>query len=187
MSTPQEIQQETVARMNSSIEALKREFTTVRTGRASAAILDAVRIEYYGSPMPINQVASVATPDARTLEIKPWDTSNLAEIEKAILKANLGITPMNDGKVVRLSFPSLPEERRKELVKQVHKMAEDMKVEIRNHRRKAMEGLKTLKKDKALGEDDEKVAENKIQKVTDEHIAQVDHITETKEHELMEV
>jgi len=186
-NTPQEIQQETQARMNRAIEALKREYATVRTGRASAAILEAVRVEYYGSPMPINQVASVATPDARTLEIKPWDGSILAELEKAILKANLGIVPMNDGKLIRLSFPPLTEERRRELVKQVHKMAEDLKVEIRGHRRKAMDALKTLKKDKALGEDDEKAAEAKIQKLTDEFITQVDQITEHKEHELMEV
>ncbi|MCK5241316.1 ribosome recycling factor [bacterium] len=185
--TTQEIQQEAVSRMNRAIEALKREYSTVRTGRASAAVLDAVCVEYYGSPMPINQVASVGTPDARTLEIKPWDANILADIEKAILKANLGITPMNDGKVIRLSFPPLTEERRKELVKQVHKMAEDMKIEIRNHRRKAMEALKILKKEKALGEDEEKAAEGKTQKLTDEYIEKADHITKTKEHELMEV
>ena len=137
--------------------------------------------------MPINQIASVGIPDAKTLEIKPWDASILAEVEKALLKANLGITPMNDGKLIRLSFPPLTEERRKELVKQVYKLAEDMSVEIRNHRRKAMEALKAMKKDKSLSEDDEKAGETKIQKTTDEFIKEIDQITKNKEHELMEV
>ncbi|MCD4813171.1 ribosome recycling factor [bacterium] len=186
-NTPEVIHQEAKEKMERGIEALKREFVTVRTGRASAAILDAVRVDYYGSQMPVNQVASVVIPDARTLEIKPWDVGTLAEIEKAILKANLGITPINDGKAIRLAFPPLTEERRKELAKQVHKMAEDMKIEIRNHRRKAMENLKILKKDKALSEDDEKTAETKIQKLTDEYISKIDQQTSHKEKELMEV
>ncbi|MBN1596181.1 ribosome recycling factor [candidate division FCPU426 bacterium] len=186
-NTPDAIQKETQSRMSRAIEALRREFSTVRTGRASSAILDSVRVEYYGSPMPVNQVASIATPDAKTLEIKPWDASILGEIEKAILKANLGITPMNDGKLIRLAFPQLTEERRKELVKHVHKMAEDAKVEIRGHRRKSMEMLKELRKGKALSEDNEKAAEEKIQKLTDEFIAQVDDVTKHKEHELMEI
>jgi ribosome recycling factor len=185
--TPDSIQHETVDRMQKSLEALKREFTTVRTGRASAAILDQVRVDYYGTLMPVNQVASIGVPDAHTLEIKPWDASLLTVIEKEILKANLGLTPMNDGKVVRLKFPSLTEERRHELVKQVHKMAEDLRVELRNHRRKAMETLKVLKKDKALGEDEEKSFETRVQKVTDEYIGKIDHLSKTKEQELMEV
>jgi ribosome recycling factor len=185
--TPQSIQQETEARMHKSLEALKREFLTVRTGRASAALLENVRVEYYESQLPVNQVASIGVPDAHTLEIKPWDVSALAAIEKAIQKANLGLNPMNDGKLIRLSFPPLTEERRRELVKQVHKLAEDMRVEIRAHRRKAMESLKALKKDKALGEDEEKAFETRAQKLTDDFMAKIDHVTKTKEQELMEV
>jgi ribosome recycling factor len=183
----QSIQKDAQEGMQNALEALKREFGTVRTGRASANFLDSVRVEYYQSMMPVTQVASVSIPDARTLEVKPWDTSILSEIERAILKANLGITPMNDGKVIRLAFPALTEERRKDLVKQVHKMAEDLRVEIRNHRRKAMEHVKTLKKDKVMSEDDEKSAEIRIQKMTDDFIAQVDQVTKHKEQELMEV
>jgi len=183
----QSIQKETQERMHNGLEALKREFATVRTGRASANLLDTVRVEYYNSLMPVSQVASVTIPDARTLEIKPWDASVLPEIERAINKANLGITPMNDGKVVRLSFPPLNEERRRELVKQVHKMAEDMRVELRNHRRKSIEQVKALLKNKALSEDDAKAGEAKIQKITDDAIGQVDHLSKTKEQELMEI
>ncbi|MCK5218670.1 ribosome recycling factor [bacterium] len=186
-NTPEAVYQEAKKRMIRTIEAIKREFTLVRTGRASAAILDAVRVDYYGSSMSINQVASVGVPDARTLEIKPWDASILPEMERALLKANLGITPMNDGKIIRLVFPPLNEERRCELVKQVHKIAEEIRVEIRGHRRWAMESLKTMKKEKSLGEDDEKAAEQKIQKLTEEHITLVDEITRHKEQELMEV
>ncbi len=174
-------------RMEKSIEALKREFSTVRTGRASSALLEPVKVEYYGNLTPVNQIASIATPDAHTLEIKPWDGSMVNEIEKAILKANLGITPNSDGHIIRMAFPSLTEERRRELVKQVHKMAEDLKVEIRNHRRKALDGIKQLKKDKAISEDDERVEDGKIQKLTDEYIEKTEHITKTKEKELLEV
>jgi len=185
--TPDVIQHDIEARMQKSVEALKREFTSVRTGRASAAILEQVKVDYYNSLMPVNQVAAVGAPDAHTLEIKPWDTSLLSEIEKAILKANLGLTPSNDGKLIRLKFPALTEERRRELVKQVHKMAEDMRVELRAHRRKGMESIKALKKDKALSEDDEKAFEGKIQKMTDEYIAKIDQLAKSKEQELMEV
>jgi ribosome recycling factor len=185
--TPQSIQQEADSRMAKSVEVLKREFTTVRTGRASAAILDPVRVDYYGTPTPISQMAGITVPDAHTLEIKPWDASSLAAIEKEIMKSNLGLTPINDGKLIRLKFPPLTEERRKEFVKQIHKMAEDMRVEMRTHRRKAMEQIKNLKKDKAISEDDEKTFEVKIQKTTDEAIGKLDHLTKTKEQELMEV
>ncbi len=185
--TPETVYQETKNRMSKTLEVLKHEYAAVRTGRASAAILDTVRVDYYGSSMPINQVASVGGPDARTLEIKPWDGSILPEMERAILKANLGITPMNDGKIIRLVFPPLNEERRRELVKQVCKIAEEIRVEIRGHRRRAMESLKTMKKEKALGEDEEKAAEQKIQKLTEEYITQVDETTRHKEQELMEV
>lgn len=183
----QTIQHDTQERMTRALEALKREFLTVRTGRASAAILEGVRVDAYNSQMPINQLATIVTPDAKTLEIKPWDVSLMAEIERTLLKANLGITPMNDGKLIRLSFPALNEERRKELVKHVQKLAEDIRVELRNHRRKSMETLKNLKKDKQLSEDDEKAAEARIQKLTDDFIKQVDALVQHKEKELMEV
>ncbi|NTV52596.1 MAG: ribosome recycling factor [Candidatus Firestonebacteria bacterium] len=185
--SPAGILQETETRMGRSLEVLKREFATVRTGRASAAILDPVRVDYYGTPTPITQMASVNVPDAHTLEIKPWDISALAAIEKEIMKSNLGLTPVNDGKVVRLAFPPLTEERRREFVKQVHKLAEDMRVELRTHRRKGMEQIKTLKKDKAISEDDEKAFEVKIQKVTDDFIGKIDQLAKSKERELMEV
>jgi ribosome recycling factor len=183
----QSIQHDTQERMTRALEALKREFLTVRTGRASAAILEGVRVDAYNSQMPVNQLATIVIPDAKTLEIKPWDVSLLAEIERTLLKANLGITPMNDGKLIRLSFPALNEERRKELVKHVQKLAEDIRVELRNHRRKSMETLKNLKKDKQLSEDDEKAAEARIQKLTDDFIKQVDALVQHKEKELMEV
>lgn len=186
-NTPDAIRHETEDRMQKSIEALKREFATVRTGRATSAILETVKIDYYNSLMPVNQVASIGVPDAHTLEIKPWDASLLSEIEKAILKANLGLTPSNDGKLIRLKFPSLTEERRKELVKQVHKMAEDLRVELRAHRRKAMEAIKALKKESSMSEDDEKAFEARVQKLTDEYIGKVDQLTKAKEQELMEV
>jgi ribosome recycling factor len=185
--TPQSIQGEIEARMAKSIDVLKREFAAVRTGRASSAILDPLRVDYYGTPTPISQMASVSVPDAHTLEIKPWDMSVLAAVEKEIMKSNLGLTPINDGKVIRLSFPPLTEERRREFVKQVHKLAEDMRVELRTHRRKAMEQIKTLKKDKALSEDDEKAVEAKIQKTTDDFISKIDQMAKSKEQELMEV
>ena len=185
--SPEEIIKQTSERMDKAIEVLKREYGTVRTGRASATILDVVKVEYYGSQMPINQVAGIAIPDAHTLEVKPWDAGVLGEIEKAISKANLGINPNNDGQMIRLNFPTLTEERRKELVKQVYKMAEDMRIEIRNHRRKGIDGIKQLKKDKLISEDDERNEETKIQKLTDEYIEKIDHVTKTKEKELMEV
>ncbi len=185
--TPQGIHQDTQLKMHNAIEALKREFASVRTGRATTAILEPVRVEYYNSLLPVNQVATISVPDARTLEIKPWDGSVLAHLERALMKANLGITPMNDGKLIRLTFPPLTEERRRDLVKHVHKLAEELRVELRNHRRRAMEALKGLKKDKALSEDEEKSFETKVQKMTDDFIAKVDQVTQSKEQELLEV
>jgi len=186
-NTPQSLYTEAKTRMDKAIEVLKNEFTNIRTGRASANVLDGVLVDYYGSKTPINQVASINTLDARTLEIKPWDASVLAEIEKAIQKENLGVNPMNDGKLIRIIFPSLTEERRKELVKQVHKKSEEIKIEVRNHRRKAIEALKNLKKEKLLGEDEERTQENNIQKLTDEYIAQIDQLSKVKEQELMAI
>jgi ribosome recycling factor len=175
------------ARMNAALEALSREFATVRTGRASAALLDSIRVDYYGTPTPINQMASVSTPDARTVVIQPWEAGQLPAIEKAIMKSDLGIQPVNDGKIVRLSMPTPTEERRKQLVKTVGKMAEDARVAVRNVRREANEKLKAAAKDKKAGlsEDEERRAHDQVQKTTDRFIARVDELLKKKEQEIL--
>ena len=172
------------ARMNAALEALTRDFATVRTGRASAALLDAIRVDYYGTPTPIQQMASVSTPDARTLAIQPWEAGQIGVIEKAIQKSDLGLTPVNDGKLIRLTMPTPTEERRKQLVKTVAKMAEDARVAIRNVRREANDKLKTAAKDRkaALSEDDERRAHDQVQKTTDRFIAKIDELLKKKEH-----
>ena len=171
--------------MNTALEALAREFATVRTGRASTALLDAVRVDYYGTPTPISQMASLSTPDARTLVIQPWEAGQLKEIEKAITKADLGVTPANDGKVIRLTMPTPTEERRKQLVKTIGKMAEDARVAVRNIRREANDKLKTLAKDKKVSEDEERRGHDQIQKTTDRFIARVDETLKKKEQEIL--
>jgi ribosome recycling factor len=174
-------------RMNAALEALSREFATVRTGRASTALLDAIRVDYYGNPTAINQMASVSTPDARTVAIQPWEAGQLAAIEKAIMKSDLGIQPVNDGKLIRLTMPTPTEERRKQLVKTVGKMAEDARVAVRNVRREANEKLKASAKDKkaALSEDEERRAHDQVQKTTDRFIAKVDELLKKKEQEIL--
>jgi ribosome recycling factor len=172
-------------RMNTALEALAREFATVRTGRASTAILDAVRVDYYGTPTPISQMASLSTPDARTLVIQPWEVAQLKEIEKAITKADLGVTPANDGKIIRLTMPTPTEERRKQLVKTIGKMAEDARVAVRNIRREANDKLKALAKDKKVSEDEERRGHDQIQKTTDRFIAKVDETLKKKEQEIL--
>jgi ribosome recycling factor len=171
--------------MNTALEALAREFATVRTGRASTAILDAVRVDYYGTPTPISQMASLSTPDARTLVIQPWEAGQLKEIEKAITKADLGVTPANDGKVIRITMPTPTEERRKQLVKTIGKMAEDARVAVRNIRREANDKLKVLAKDKKVSEDEERRGHDQIQKTTDRFIAKVDETLKKKEQEIL--
>jgi ribosome recycling factor len=171
--------------MNTALEALAREFATVRTGRASTAILDAVRVDYYGTPTPISQMASLSTPDARTLVIQPWEVAQLKEIEKAITKADLGVTPANDGKIIRLTMPSPTEERRKQLVKTTGKMAEDARVAVRNIRREANDKLKALAKDKKVSEDEERRGHDQIQKTTDRFIARIDETLKKKEQEIL--
>lgn len=175
------------ARMNTALEALGREFAAVRTGRASAALLDAIRVDYYGNPTPINQMASVSTPDARTVVVQPWEAGQLAAIEKAIMKSDLGVQPVNDGKIIRLTMPTPTEERRKQLVKTVAKMAEDARVAIRNVRREANDKLKAAAKDKkaALSEDEERRAHDQVQKTTDRFIAKVDELLKKKEQEIL--
>ncbi|MEW6531087.1 MAG: ribosome recycling factor [Thermodesulfobacteriota bacterium] len=173
--------------MTKSIEILKRDLKRIRTGRASPALLDGIMVDYYGSPTPINQLATLSVPEPRQIIIQPWDSQALPDIEKAILKSELGLNPMNDGKIVRISLPPLTEERRKELVKVVKKMAEEFKVQVRNHRRDANEMLKDLKKEKEITEDDLRKGQDKVQKTTDEYIAKVDEIVAEKEKEIMEI
>ena len=172
-------------RMNTALEALAREFATVRTGRASTALLDSIRVDYYGTPTAISQMASLSTPDARTLVIQPWEVAQLKEIEKAITKADLGVTPANDGKLIRLTMPTPTEERRKQLVKTIGKMAEDARVAVRNIRREANDKLKTLAKDKKVSEDEERRGHDQIQKTTDRFIAKVDETLKKKEQEIL--
>ena len=174
-------------KMNKTISVLQEDFSEVRAGRANPAILNKIRVDYYGTPTPINQVAGISVPEARLIVIQPWDISLLKEIEKEILKAEIGINPNNDGKVIRLAFPELNEERRKELVKEVKKMAEDSKVSIRSIRREAMDEAKKLQKDNQMTEDELKGAEDKIQKLTDNKISEIDKILAEKEKEIMSV
>lgn len=174
-------------KMKKTVEVLHAQFTSVRAGRANASVLDHVRVEYYGAPTPINQIASVSTPDPRSLVIQPWDASSLKLIEKAILTSDLGINPTNDGRVIRLLFPQLTEERRKDLVKQVSKYAEEAKVAIRNIRRDAMEVFKAQKKKSEITEDDLKDIEKDLQKLTDDYAREVDKVAEKKEKELYEI
>ena len=174
-------------KMKKSIDSVAADFAAVRAGRANAAVLDRIMVDYYGSPTPIQQIASIASPDPRSLVITPWDTSAVRSIEKAIQESDLGINPANDGKSLRLLFPQLTEERRKELTKQIAKYAEGGKVAIRNIRRDAMEKFKKLEKSGDLTEDDLKIAEKDIQKLTDDMIKKIDALYAAKEKELMEV
>src|SRR5262245_37563458 len=172
-------------RMTAALETRTREFASVRTGRASTALLETVRVDYYGTPTPVTQTASVSVPDARTLMIQPWETSQLQAIEKAIMKSDLGLTPINDGKVIRLNLPPLTEERRKQLAKTVHKLAEDGRVVVRNIRREANDKLKALGKDKKASEDEERRGHDQIQKTTDKYIAKIDELLKKKEQEIL--
>ena len=174
-------------KMSKTIGILNERLAEIRAGRANPAILNKVKIDYYGTPTPINQVAGISVPEARLIVIQPWDTSILKEIERAILAADLGINPNNDGKVIRLAFPELNEERRKELVKDVKKIAEDARVAIRNARRDGMDDAKTKQKNSEITEDELRIAETEIQKITDKNIEEIDRILENKEKEIMSV
>ena len=174
-------------KMKKTCEALNTTLATIRAGRANAAVLDQISVDYYGAPTPIQQVASVSTPDPRSLYIQPWDGSVLKGIEKAILASDLGINPQNDGRGIRLVFPPLTEERRRDLVKQTKKYGEESKVAIRNIRRDAIEKFKKQQKASEITEDDYKIAEKDIQKLTDDYIKEIDKITERKEKELTEI
>lgn len=177
--------QETSERMVKTISALKTELKRIRTGRASSSLLDGIKADYYGTPTPLNQMATVATPESRLITIQPWDVSAIKEIEKAIMKSDLGLTPSNDGKLIRIAIPPLSEERRKELVKVVHKTCEEHKVAVRNIRRDANELIKGFKKDGDISEDDAFKAQDRIQKITDAHIEQIEGIYKDKEKEIL--
>ena len=180
------IYEETKERMGKSMAALKNELKRIRTGRASQSLLDGIKVDYYGTLTPINQMASIAVPESRLITIQPWDVSIINNIEKAVFKSDLGLTPANDGKIIRIAIPPLTEERRKELVKVVSKISEDYKVAIRNIRRDSNELLKGLKKDGDISEDESFKAQDQIQKITDAHIRQIDTVYQEKEKEILE-
>lgn len=175
------------ARSQKTIDAIKKEFSHIRTGRANISMLDDIRVEYYDQQMPINQLATLSVPEARQIMISPWDQNSSQAIQKALQKANLGVGVNSDGKVIRLNFPELTEERRKEFVKLAHAKAEEGRIAVRNERRDANETLKTMLKNHEVSEDDEKRALDEIQKVTDEAINQINHHLEVKEKEIMEI
>ena len=183
----QELRNKTNERMQNAIDALKKEFIGIRTGRASTGLLDGIVVNYYGTMTPLQQLASLNIPESRQIAIQPWEQKIIPEIEKAIMKSDLGLTPMNDGKLIRINIPVLTEERRKQLVKIVKKRSEDSKIAVRNIRRDSNEELKKLEKEKHISEDDVKKEHDEVQKITDFYIKKVDELLEHKEKEIMEV
>ncbi len=181
------IKQDTEERMSKAVANLKKEFASIRTGKASPALLDRIVVDYYGTPTPLNQMAGVSAPEARMLLIQPWDKSALGNIEKAILKSDLGLTPTNDGSVIRLVIPQLTQDSRKELGKKVKKLGEEAKVAVRNIRRDSNDEIKKLEKAKEITEDDSKAAQEVIQKMTDKYVAEIDKAAGNKEAEIMEI
>lgn len=177
----------TKEKMEKCLDSLERDYKAVRAGRANPAVLDRVVVDYYGCPTPLNQMAAISVPEPRMLMVQPWDASTLREIEKAINVAEIGINPSNDGKVIRLAFPPLTEERRKELVKEISKRAEEAKVAIRNVRRDSIDSLKKLKKDNEITEDDLKDGEKKLQDITDSYVKQTDEMEKNKEQEILSI
>lgn len=173
--------------MDKAIESLKKDFTKVRTGRASVSLLDDVRVDYYGTPTPLSQLGTLAVPEPRLITIQPWEKKLLPEIEKAIFKADLGLTPNSDGQLIRMAIPPLTEDRRKEMVKMLKRMAEEAKVAVRNIRRDANDAVKKLAKDKEISEDDAKRVEKEIQDLTDKFVARADEVVAVKEKEVMEI
>ncbi|MDO4839672.1 MAG: ribosome recycling factor [Desulfovibrionaceae bacterium] len=178
---------DTEDRMSKAVSSLEKEFAKLRTGRATTALVDNIKADYYGSPTPISQMASVTVPDSRTITIQPWDKSGFAAVEKALLKSDLGLTPVNDGKIIRIAIPPLTEERRKELVKLARKYTEDAKVAVRNVRRDANDALKKMEKEKLISEDERKKSEEDVQKMTDKFVGQLDKVTSAKEKEILEI
>lgn len=187
MTTQKEVYDELKKNLEKVINHLNVEFSSVRAGRANPKILDKVLVDYYGTPTPLYQMANISVPEPRMLVISLWDTSMIKDVVKAINEANIGINPNDDGKVIRLVFPVLTEERRKELVKQTKKIAEEVKVSARNERRVALDNIKLLKKDNLITEDGEKLSEKEIQKILDDYIAKIDKISQDKEKEIMEI
>jgi ribosome recycling factor len=182
----EEILSELRQKMNKAVDALKKDFRKIRTGRASTALLDGIKVDCYDTQMPIDQVATISAPESRLLTIQPWDQTLMGNVEKSILKSELGLTPMNDGKIIRISIPPLTEERRKELAKLARKMAEDNKISIRNFRREANDMFKELKAEKEISEDALFRSQDDVQKITDEFIKKVDKTTTQKEQEIVE-
>jgi len=178
---------ETKPKMEHVVEDLKKKLANVRTGRATVGLLDGIMVDYYGSPTPLNQMASVAVPEPQMLTVQPWDATQISAIEKAINQANLGFNPSNDGKMIRLPIPALNEERRKQMAKQVHEIAEEHKIAIRNVRHHSNDSLKKLLKDKAISEDDERYGLDEVQKLTNTYTGKVDELAKNKEHEIMSV
>ncbi len=174
-------------RMEKAVAAMDKDFAKLRTGRASSSLVDDIKVDYYGTPTPVNQLASVAVPDSRTITIQPWDKGGFAAVEKAILKSDLGLTPVNDGKIIRIVIPALTEERRKDLVKVSRKYSEDAKIAVRNVRRDANDQLKKLEKDKTISEDELKKANDEVQKLTDKYVAESDKKCQAKEKEIMDI
>ena len=182
-----EVIMEMAEKMDKSLDAFKQELTKIRTGRASLSLLDGIKVEAYGSSMPLNQVGTLTIPESRQIVIQPWDPQVMPNIDKAILKSELGLTPVNDGKVIRINIPQLTEERRKELVRIVKKIAEEYRVAVRNHRRDAIDALKKHKKNKEISEDEQFKLQDEAQKETDSYIAKIDEVAAEKEKEVMEV
>lgn len=183
----QEVIKETGPKMAAVIEDFKRKLSNIRTGRATVGILDSVSVDYYGTPTPLSQMASVAVPEPQMLTVQPWDQTQLAAIEKAIIAANLGLSPSNDGKIIRLSVPALNEERRRQFAKQAHEIAEEHRVAVRNIRHHSNDQLKKQLKDKSISEDDERGGLDEVQKLTNTHIAKIDELAKNKEQEIMSV
>ncbi len=183
----QDIIKETGPKMDGVVEDFKRKLSNVRTGRATVGLLDTVSVDYYGTPTPLNQMASVAVPEPQLITVQPWDISQLGAVEKAIIASNLGLNPSNDGKLIRLPVPALNEERRRQLAKQVHEIAEEHRIAIRNVRHGSNDQLKKLLKDKAISEDEERGGLDDVQKLTNTYIAKIDELTKNKEHEIMSV
>ena len=175
------------SRMGKTIESLKKDLATVRTGRATPALVDSIRVDYYGAPTPLKQIATISAPEARLLVIQPWDNSTIGEIKKAIQRSELGLNPSSDGNLIRLSIPPLSEERRKELVKVVHKKTEDGRVALRNIRRDALEMLRELEREKEISQDEQKRAQERLQEITDKFITEAGEAAEAKEAELLEI
>lgn len=182
-----EVYEDAQDRMNKALESLQNDYKRLRTGRASVALVDGIKVEYYGTPTPISQLATLTVPEPRTIMIQPWDTTVIGEVEKAILKSELGLTPNSDGKVIRINIPVLTADRRRELVKVVKKMGEESKVAIRNIRRDVNEMIKDLKKDKTISEDDQFRAQEETQKITDDYIKKIDALYSGKEKEILEI